>query len=196
MTVEELLGEVARDSCYYRRSHGGITLGGGEPTLQHAFVLEFLKRVNRLYIHTAMETCGHVKGENLTMLLPLVDLVYIDIKHMNPAIHKKLTGVSNDLILENARRAARVRPIIIRIPTVPGCNDSEENILATGRFAASLGEHLQRVELLPYHALGVQTYRKLGTRYELDDLKSPSATHLERLKGIIESCQITAQIGG
>jgi pyruvate formate lyase activating enzyme len=99
MTVEELRNEVKRDSQYFRRSNGGVTVGGGEPAMQHEFVVEFLKSLRQLYIHTAIETCGYVHRERLEMLLQHVDLVYFDLKHMDTLAHKKLTRVSNKRIL-------------------------------------------------------------------------------------------------
>jgi len=194
--VEELFREVNKDSPFYRRSNGGVTVGGGEPTMQFDFVTAFLKRCKQHYIHTAIETCGYVKWEHLEKLLEYVDLVHFDIKHMDALVHRELTGVSNELILENARRVSTIRPTIIRIPVVPGCNDSDDNISATARFATELGENLKRIELLPYHKFGTQTYGRLGRKYELIDIEPPSDDHMKRLKEIIESCGVRAQIGG
>jgi pyruvate formate lyase activating enzyme len=196
VTVEELFREVDKDSPFYRRSDGGVTVGGGEPTMQQAFVAAFLEKCQQHYMHTAIETCGYVKGEHIERILEHVDLVYFDIKHMDAAVHRELTGVSNVLILENVRKASAMRPTIVRIPIVPGCNDSEENILATATFAAALGENLERVELLSYHRYGTQTYRRLGREYTLADVEPPADEHMERLKAIVESSGVSAQIGG
>ncbi len=195
MTVEELFKEVDKDSAFFRRSNGGVTVGGGEATMQPEFVTEFLKMCQQRFIHTAMESCGFVKWENLEKMLEHLDLAFFDIKHMDPEIHKQLTGVSNELILDNVRRASAMRPLIIRIPTVPGHNDSDENISATTNFATQLGENLIRIELLPYHKFGTQTYSRLGMEYALADLEPPSADHMERLKEIVESCGVAAEIG-
>lgn len=196
VTVEELFQEVNKDSPFYRRSKGGITVGGGEPTMQHEFVTAFLKRCKQIYIHTAMESCGYVKWEYLENLLEHLDLVYFDIKHMDPLVHKELTGVSNELILDNIKRASALLPVIIRIPVAPEYNDSDENILATAMFAANLGKNLQRIELLPYHKFGTHLYDQLGMEYKLKDVEPPSDEHMEKLKELIESCGIKAQIGG
>ena len=194
--VEELLQEIAKDTPFYRRSEGGITVGGGEPTMQHEFVTEFLSRVKQQFIHTVIETCGYVRWEHLENLLGYVDLVYFDIKHMDAVIHKRLTGISNELILENVRMTSSAHPTIIRIPVVPGSNDSDDNILATARFASGLGENLVRVELLPYHGLGSQTYRRLRRKYQLEDVEPPRDGHMERLRGIVEACGVRARVGG
>jgi len=195
-TVEELYSEIMKDSPFFRRSNGGVTVGGGEPTMQPEFVSTLLNKFKKTFIHTALETCGYVKWENLEMILEHIDLLYFDIKHMDPLEHKKITGVSNDLILENARKASKMRPIIIRIPLIPGLNDSEENLLNTARFAAGLGENFLRIELLPYHKFGTGTYSQLGRKYELKDLEPPSEEYMSKLKKIIESCGVKAQIGG
>jgi pyruvate formate lyase activating enzyme len=196
MTVAELFREVDKDSPFYRRSNGGVTVGGGEPTMQYKFVAEFLKKCKQRYIHTAMETCGYVGGEHLEKLLKHLDLVYFDIKHMDAQVHKDFTGASNELILENARRACARRPMIVRIPLVPGLNDSDDNILDTAVFARKLGKNLKRIELLPYHKFGTQTYGRMGREYRLVDVKPPSDDHLRRLQKMIESCGVSTQIGG
>jgi pyruvate formate lyase activating enzyme len=196
LTVEELFREVDKDRPFYRRSDGGVTVGGGEPTLQHGFVREFLRKCKQHYVHTAMETCGYVRRELLEELLEHLDLIYIDVKHMDAAAHQELTGVSNEPVLENVRMASALRPTIVRIPVVPGCNDSEENIAATAHFAAGLGEHFERIELLPYHQYGTQTYAQLGREYELSDVEPPDDARMERLRQIVESCGVKSQVGG
>ena len=196
LTPEDLFRQVERDSAFYRRSGGGVTVGGGEPAVQHEFLAEFLRLCKKQYIHTALETCASVPWERMERLLEGLDLVYIDIKHMDAEEHKRLTGVSNKRILENAKRTAERRPVIIRVPVVPGLNDSDENILATARFAAELGDNVQRIELLPYHKLGIEMYRRLGREYSLGNGETPDEERMQRLKEIAESCGIDVQIGG
>lgn len=196
ITVEELFREVNSDGEFYRRSGGGVTIGGGEPTMQYEFVSAFLKKCKEHYIHTAIETCGYARWEHLSKILEHVDLVHIDIKHMDSITHKKITGMPNKLILANARKIAETRPLIIRVPIVPECNNSESNILATARFAAKMGENLIRIELLPYHKYGTQTYGRIGREYELKGIEPPDDNQMERLKEIIESTGINVQIGG
>lgn len=196
MTVDELFREVDKDSPFYRRSNGGVTVGGGEPAMQHEFVTAFLKKCKQHYIHTAIETCGYTKTEIFEKLLEHLDLVYIDVKYMDPRVHKEITGVSNALILENVKRACATHPVIIRIPTVPGISDSDDNILDTVRFAKKLGKNLLRIELLPYHKFGTQTYSRIGREYQLKDVEPPGEDHMKRLGEIIESCGVKVQIGG
>lgn len=196
VTVEELFKDINKDSPFYRRSSGGVTVGGGEPTMQSDFVEAFLKRCKKNYMHTAMETCGYVKWENLEKLVKYLDLVYMDIKHMDPEAHKELTGASNELILENIKKVSEIRPLIIRIPVIPGLNDSEENISKTAEFALTLGKNLKRIDLLPYHKFGSMTYTRIGMEYKIEDIEPPSDAHMKKLKEIVESCGVIAQIGG
>jgi len=195
-TVEELYQEIMKDSPFFRRSDGGVTIGGGEPTMQPEFVSTLLNEFKKTFTHTALETCGYTKWEYLEKILDHIDLLYFDIKHMDPLEHKKITGVPNEIILENAKRAAKMKPIIIRIPLIPGYNDSEENLLNTARFAAELGENLLRVELLPYHKFGTGNYEQLGREYELKDLEPPSEEYMKKLKKLVEICGVKVQIGG
>ncbi len=196
LTVEQLFRLIDRDSLFYRRSGGGVTVGGGEPTVQHEFVGEFLLRCRRRYIHTAMETCAHAQWVYLKRLVDQLDLVFIDIKHMDSSRHLELTGVPNEGILENLRQTVSLRPVIIRIPLVPGFNDSEENIRATAAFAARLGENVHRIEFLPYHDYGSQTYDRLDRKYQLNEVQPPSNDQLQRLIAIAEVVGIKARIGG
>ena len=194
MSVAELFREVEKDSAFYRRSNGGVTVGGGELTMQSEFVSAFLKECRDNYIHTAIETCGFSKWPLLESVLQYVDLMYIDIKHMDDERHRELTGVPNQLILENTRKASEMCALIIRIPVVPGCNDSDENIRATSRFAAELGAGFQHIELLPYHQLGIHRYAQLGKPYILEELESPDDDHMQRLQDLVKSEGITAEI--
>ena len=195
-TPDELLKEVSKDSSFFRRSNGGVTVGGGEPTVQAEFVARFLALCKRQFIHTAVETCGYAHQANLDRLLEHLDLVYMDLKHMDDIRHRELTGVSNRPILKNARRVAAVRPLIIRIPVVPGCNDTIDNIRATADFASSLGNNLLRIELLPYHKLGTHTYEKMGKDYLLKDIEPPNQEQMDQLKQIVENSGVKGQVAG
>jgi pyruvate formate lyase activating enzyme len=115
---------------------------------------------------------------------------------MDEEAHREYTGVSNQLILENAQRVSERCAMIVRVPIVPGCNDSEENILATARFVRQLGENVQRIELLPYHRLGTHRYQQLGMIYGLAEIEEPSTEDMERLMEIAISVGIEVRIGG
>lgn len=195
-TAEELFNEAKKDALIYRRSGGGITIGGGEPTMQAEFVGEFLSICRSVFFHTAMETCAFVSWEKLASLLNLLDLVYIDLKHMNDNHHIEWTGMSNRGILENIRKTARKNQVILRIPVIPGFNDSVENISESARFAKELGNNILYLELLPYHQLGVHKYKELERAYSIESIQPPSEEHLEHLRDIVLSFGIEAKIGG
>ncbi len=194
MTVDELFKEIDKDSSFYRRSNGGVTMGGGEVTVQSEFVSKLLKKCKDQFIHTAIETCGFSNWTQLDTLLQYVDLVHMDIKHMDDATHRELTGVPNEPILQNARKASEMCSLVIRIPVVPGCNDTDWNIRATARFAAELGEGFERIELLPYHQLGMHRYEQLDMQYKLIDVESPDDDHMARLKDIVRSEGVPVEI--
>lgn len=195
-TTEDLFQEVEKDVAFYRRSGGGITVGGGEPAMQVEFVYEFLTLCRSHCLHTAMETSACTAWEKLSPLFFCLDLVYIDLKHMDENRHCEWTGVSNNLILENIRRAADISPLTLRVPVVPGFNDSAENISETANFASKLGRNLLRLELLPYHNYGIHKYEELDRAYTLESLKPPSEEHLMRLRSIARSVGIDCEIGG
>ena len=130
----------------------------------------------------------------LQRILEHTNLVLYDIKHMDPARHKELTGVDNRLILENARMvAAQGKPMIIRLPLIPGHNDSEQNIKALAGFMAELG--LKRIDLLPYHSLGKEKYARLGMEYKLSDLKPHESEEVGVIKSLLESYGLEVGVG-
>jgi len=192
MTVEEVLKEVEKDRPFYQRSSGGVTMTGGEPLFQPEFTTYFLKLCKEHALHTAMETCGFAEWKIIERALQYTDLLYYDIKHIDPDKHKVLTGVSNELIIENIKKVSKTAiPTIIRIPVVPGYNGSEVNIKATAKFVRELGT-IKEIELLPYHRLGMSKYKMLGLEYKLEHVQLPSWEQLQKLKKIIISYGLTA----
>lgn len=195
-TAEELFREVEKDAAFYRRSGGGITVGGGEPTMQAEFVGEFLALCRSHFFHTAMETSAHTSWEKLAPLLDSLDLVYIDLKHMDDSRHVQWTGASNRGILENIKRASEKCRLIVRVPVVPGFNDSVENISNTAIFAKNLDKNFLRLELLPYHQFGIHKYEELERAYAIESVKPPSDEHMANLRDIARSVGIDVEIGG
>lgn len=188
MSVAEVLAEVEKDRAFYRRSGGGITVGGGEPMAQYRFTSDLLEAAQEAYLHTAIETSGHVAWERLARVLRYVDLVHFDLKHMDPARHAELTGQTNELILSNLEKVLCVkepRDVVIRIPVVPGCNDSVENIRESAMFVAELG--FTQIELMPYHDFGASKYRQYGMVYPLDEATRADQSAMERLRRLVES---------
>lgn len=195
-TPEELFCEVEKDAAFYRRSGGGVTVGGGEPTAQVGFVGKFLSLCVSHFVHTALETSALTPWESLASLLSHLDLIYIDLKHMDEVKHREWTGVSNRRILENIRRAAREKSMILRIPVIPGFNDSAENISESAKFAKELGANLLRIELLPYHQFGIHKYAELDRDYAIESIRPPSDEQMARLRDIAREAAIAVEIGG
>lgn len=196
MSVAEVLEEVEKDRPFYQRSGGGVTLSGGEPLAQPEFAVDLLKACKASGVHTAVETCGQASWRNLARALPYIDLVLYDLKLIDPGRHKAFTGAGNATILGNARRLAREGvPMVVRIPVVPGYTDDEANLRAVATFAAELGNVL-RVDLVPYHQLGLKKYEELGLSYSLVDLSPPQAADLERPRRVLESAGLRCRIGG
>jgi pyruvate formate lyase activating enzyme len=203
-TVEALMTEIEKDSIFYGASGGGVTVGGGDPLMQAGFVSEFLKTCKNEYgFNTAIETSAFAVWEDVKRVFDYVDIFYIDIKHMDAAIHKKLTGVDNTLILENIRKVAvhydfNWRSLIIRMPVIPGYNSSDDNVGTLFQFVKDL-KVVKRVDLLPYHNLGSVKYDriKFPNDYQLHDLDAiaPDALLLQ-IKDIGESMGVTVGIGG
>jgi pyruvate formate lyase activating enzyme len=171
MTVDEVMKVVRSDIDYYEKSGGGITLNGGEVLVQWEFAREILKRCRECEIHTCVETTMHGSFRILEELFPYTDLMITDIKTMDDSVHKEYTGASNELILENMKKAARAGvKLVIRIPVIPGINNSEENIIATSKFISEdLGNKVAQVQLLPYRKMGIEKYNSLERPYPMGD---------------------------
>jgi pyruvate formate lyase activating enzyme len=188
VSVEEVIEEVKKDIPFYENSGGGVTLSGGEPTMQAEFCIHVLRESKAANMHTALDTSGYVKWEIFEKILKYVDLVLYDIKHIDPDKHKEYTGISNELILSNLRKLDKLGiPIEIRMPMVPGLNDSEDNLSAVCKFLGEL-KNVECVRLLPYHRLGEGKYERLDMEYELKNLETPSKERMAQLSEFMSSC--------
>ncbi|MBW8381912.1 MAG: glycyl-radical enzyme activating protein, partial [Youngiibacter sp.] len=188
MTSDEVYSEVAKDSLFYRNSGGGVTLTGGEVLYQSGFAKDILRKCMDNNIHTAIETCGFASWKAFSEVLPYVDLVIYDLKHMDTYEHKKGTGAGNEQILDNlARISAEMSiPVIVRTPIIPGYNDTEENAHRMAKFISEKVRTCQEVNLLPYHNLGDGKKSQLEEKLSFSS-KPPGIDELERLKSIIRS---------
>lgn len=189
MSIDEVMAEVRKDSVFYFHSGGGLTISGGEPLMQADFTAQILEKAHREGISTAVETSLSVPFSQVEKVLPHLDIMYADMKHIDSSKHKMYCGMDNTAILENLRRIdaqAKGLRLIIRIPLIPGINDDAVTLHGIGEFCAGL-KNLHCVQVLPYHRLGVDTYRKMGLTYSLANLKPPSQEHLEACRGIIRS---------
>ena len=173
VNVEELIQEVERDAPFFRRSAGGITLGGGEPLYQPTFALDILKACHERGINTAVETSGYTPWGVISELAPYVDQIFFDIKHIDSAQHRRLTGVSNLRILNNLERLSQIHSnLVVRYPLVPGCNDGKADISAMASWIKGLGR-VKKIEIVPYHRYGEHKYKMLDREYRLTNLATP-----------------------
>jgi pyruvate formate lyase activating enzyme len=196
MSIEELVTEAKKDAIVYKHSHGGVTISGGEPLVNPEFTQELLRAFKEENISVGVDTCGHVPWTKIEKLLPYIDFFLWDIKHMNDEEHKKFTGVSNRLILSNARSVSeRNVPLYIRMPVIPGYNDSEENIRATCEFARDLSS-LVNIDILPLHHLGKARYNSLNLAYPIADIPLIPDNALQNIKRLVESYQLNCSIVG
>ena len=199
MTVERIIEICKKDLSYYHRTEGGVTLSGGEPTYQYEFALAILKSCKENYINTAIETCGFCPWEKLRDMLSYTDYVLYDLKHINPVEHKKLTGVSNNLILDNLKKASKMhKPIFIRVPLIPNFNDSTRNIKAMVNFIETLrnNKNIVSINFLPYHEYGKGKYRRLQRVYPLNNTKPPTHEDMSKIKRRIKDADLKITIGG
>ena len=165
VTVDELAGQILKNKDIFILNHGGVTLTGGEPLSQSVFVIALLREI-KPYVHTAIETSGYVSSSVFKEVLPLLDLVLFDVKHMDPILHKKYTGVDNRLIQENLRILCDSgNKFIVRVPLIPGVNDNEENMRAILSVVKDV-ESLERMELLRYNKMAGAKYPMIGRTYE------------------------------
>jgi pyruvate formate lyase activating enzyme len=204
MMVEQVVNEVVKDAAFFATSGGGVTLTGGEVAQQATFAYEVLRGCRDRGIHTAVETAGLAPWPAYALLAQVTDLFLYDLKQMDPARHRELTGVPNRLILDNLRRLAS-RPqeqhggdapyqIVVRVPCIPGLTDTEGNIQAIAAFVSELG--IEQIHLLPYNASAAAKYAWIGQPYRLADLTPQSAEQMQCLAGICESFGLRTQIGG
>lgn len=196
MTVAAVVTEVRKDEVFYRRSGGGVTLGGGEVLVWSRFAADLLAACRADGLDTAVETGGCGAWADLERLAPFVDCWYYDVKHVDPGEHARLTGADNGAILENLELlAATGARIVVRVPVVPGLTDGDDTVRGIARLVA--GKRLaERVELLPYHRLGVEKYARLGRSYELAGLEPPGGERLRALAALVEAEGVPCRIGG
>lgn len=198
VTVAEVLKTVEKDRPYYYRSGGGMTLSGGESLCQPEFARSLLRAAKDRGIHTALESMGCAAYSVIEMLLPWLDQYLLDIKHLDTGKHREFTGRRNELMLENARKLARsgYRGLSIRIPVIPGFNDTTAEIEAIAGFAGEL-RMVNRIHLLPYHRLGQDKYAGLGREYRMYDVLPPTETQMqELLQAAVRASGLECQIGG
>ncbi|MBN2982067.1 pyruvate formate-lyase-activating protein [Cohnella algarum] len=186
-TVEELLAEIEPYVPYYSRSGGGITVTGGEPTLQAPFVARLLAECKRRWgLHTALDSSGFCDPHHVEELMEVTDLVLLDLKQLNRERHIALTSQPNDRTLAFARwLSERGKPVWIRHVLIPDVTDDMADLTALGAFMGTLG-NVAKFELLPYHRMGVHKWERLGKAYPLEGVRPPEEKEMRRARHLIE----------
>ncbi len=194
VTSQQLLQTILRDRILYDESGGGVTFSGGEPLSQPEFLREILMACRAERIHTTVDTCGYAKPETFIQVCSQTDMLLFDLKLMDSELHREVTGVGNETILENLKTAAKLpKPLVVRIPVVPGVNDDPANISATLEFLKSIG--LERVDLLAYHQTGQEKYRRLGWESKYQAIP-PSSTQMQALLKQFSEYGFSVRVGG
>ena len=183
MTDTEII-KLAKKQLPYFKKNGGITVSGGEPTLQAKELLPLFRKLKKLGVHTALDTNGGIMNEAVKKLYDLTDLVIIDLKHIDPQKHTRLTGVTNTTTKRLIEyREKTQKPMWLRYVLTPGYTDDEQDLK---KWASYIGQfkQIERVEILPYHNLGEYKYKELGLEYKLTKTKSPTLTQIKKAEKI------------
>jgi len=196
MSVEDVMKEVEKDKVFYEESGGGVTFSGGEPFMQPAFLKELLISCRRKGIHTTVDTCGFAPKDVIIELSQYIDLFLYDLKLMDNERHKKYIGSSNEIILDNLKELINMgKRIFIRIPIIPGINDDDDNLEATGEFLSGI-RGIEQINILPYHNIAMEKYKRLNMKYSLPDIKDPSQEKMKEIAQKLTAYGFIVKIGG
>jgi pyruvate formate lyase activating enzyme len=196
MTVDDVLAAIGEDTIFYDDSGGGVTFSGGEPLAQAAFVTDAMRALRAEDVHTALDTCGLARWDELRDAAAHASLVLYDLKLMDDDRHKAATGVSNRAILHNLVALAHGHANVwIRIPVIPGVNDDEANVEAAAAFVCPL-PGVRQVDLLPYHATGEAKFARVGQAYGLHGTPTPGHDRLDALAVHFRARGLHTTIGG
>lgn len=196
VSPEAVADEIARDVPFYERSGGGATFSGGEPLMQIDFLDELLDACRARGIHTALDTCGYAPWEAIERIRRRVDLFLYDVKVVDDARHRELTGVSNEIILGNLRALSGLgHAIRLRVAIIPGMNDDDESIRAIGALAGGL-PRLDEIDILSYNRMGIDKYARLGRSYTLPDAPAVSGERLAAIVRTLGGFGVRVRAGG
>jgi len=196
-TPQEVVQEVEKSRMFFDESGGGVTFSGGEPMMQPEFMDEILTLCKDKELHTAVDTCGYAPVEILRTIAAHTDLFLFDLKVMDPVKHTEYTGTSNHLILNNLKiLAAMQKKIWLRIPLIPGVNDTPEEVNAYTQLLSDLYPAVDHLFLLPYHAAAKSKYKRLGLKTDSYIFRQPDTESLDLLKSTYEKIGFKVKIGG
>ncbi|SES43095.1 pyruvate formate-lyase-activating protein [Salipaludibacillus aurantiacus] len=192
-SVGSLITDIKKYVPYMKHSKGGVTVSGGEPLLQMDFLIELFKECKKLGIHTTVDSSGGCYSSNdnfqkkFDELCTYTDLFLVDLKQIDDQKHRQLTGVSNKHILEFARKLSDKQvPVWIRHVLVPGISDNDNDLIKLHHFISSLS-NVEKVEVLPYHKMGVYKWKELGFTYPLEGIESPTEDQVEHAKSLLKA---------
>ncbi|WP_291492907.1 glycyl-radical enzyme activating protein [Desulfurella sp.] len=193
-SVDEILDEILKDKVFY--TNGGVTISGGEPFLQINFLMALLKKLKENHIHIAIDTCGYTKFSNIKNAAVYADQFLYDLKIMDPVLHKKYTGVSNEIILENLEKLSNIArdKINIRLPIIPTINDNLDNLSQTANFLKKL--KISKIDILAYHNFMVDKYKRLNMDFKLKHIKTPKDEEINSIVNFFRSQEFTVEVGG
>lgn len=199
--VHDLANEVAKDRAFFDVSGGGVTLSGGEPTMQPRFTNALAKLLIEMGIQTALDTCGYAREEGLWDAIRYTRIVLYDLKLLDPSAHKKWTGRDNELIIANLKRICEWKEtgqwdgvVWVRTPLIPGATDDAGNIEGIGKLVAELGSVVERWDLCPFNPLCRDQYRRLGQRWAFEKEPFQSRERLEELAVIARASGVRPEI--
>lgn len=196
VSVGEIMEEIEKDRVFFEESGGGVTFSGGEPLLQVDFLESLLKEVKNSNIHVALDTSGYVPFEDLERVSDRVDLFLYDLKIMDDEKHRKYTGVSNRIILDNLQRLSdKNKNISVRIPLVSGVNDDLRSIRMFAEHLRTL-KNVRDISLLAYHRGGCEKFRRLHKDEHPKTFESPSKKRIEEAKNLLVDSGFSVKIGG
>lgn len=196
MTVSQVLAEVNQDTSFYDQSGGGVTFSGGEPLFQRRFLTALLKSCQEEELHTALDTCGYASWDVIDAVRPYVDVFLYDLKIIDDELHKKYTGVPNQLILNNLNGlVTNGEHVIVRIPLIPGITDTEQNLREIAEHLAALPVKVE-INLLPYHDSARGKYERLGQLYKLPDPSTGDSGSPAEMLDIFSPYDLPVSLGG
>jgi pyruvate formate lyase activating enzyme len=195
--TKELLAIIERERIHFEHSGGGVTFSGGEPLMHPEFLIEMLDACGERGLHRAVDTCGFVSSEILIEVAKRTDLFLYDLKLMNPAQHKRWTGVDNQLILNNLKSLSETHAKInIRIPLIKNVNANIEELTKMAQFIYDLPGEKPQVNILPYHNIASGKYNKLEMKYNEQNMVAPSEVDILQSVAIFNRFGIEAEVGG
>jgi pyruvate formate lyase activating enzyme len=196
ITIPEMMKEIEKERIFMDESGGGVTFSGGEPLLQHQFLIAALRECRKQSVHTCLDTSGITSEDTIREVALYTDLFLYDLKTMDDQKHMKYTGVSNEQILHNLKMLHDEKAqIIIRIPLVPGINDDKEQIEKIIRFLVTLPD-IKHIDILPYHHFSRSKYIRFNRPNRMKGITKPSDSMLNDLKKYFKSAGFIAKIGG